>query len=191
MAQAWMKIGTRGSPLALAQAHETRSLLAAAHGIPEDRIEIVIIKVSGDQILDRPLSEAGGKGLFTKEIEHALLQGTIDLAVHSFKDVPTQLPPGLTIGAVSKREDVRDVLAACAKLPYWAALDPVRRLVVADLLFNLGAASWRRFVKANDAIARGDFAAAADELIASKWFGQVGRRGKKLTDAMRAGTWTR
>ncbi len=108
MAQAWMKIGTRGSPLALAQAHETRRLLAAAHGIPEDQIEIVIIKVMGDQILDRPLSEAGGKGLFTKEIDLAQLDGSIDIAVHSSKDLPTILPDGLEIGGFLPREDVRD-----------------------------------------------------------------------------------
>lgn len=108
MAQAWMKIGTRGSPLALAQAHETRHLLAAAHGIPEDRIEIVVIKVSGDQILDRPLSEAGGKGLFTKEIDIAQLEGAVDIAVHSSKDLPTVLPDGLEVGGFLPREDVRD-----------------------------------------------------------------------------------
>ena len=108
MGQAWMRIGTRGSPLALAQAHETRSLLAAAHGIPEDHIEIVVIKVMGDQILDRPLSEAGGKGLFTKEIDLAQLDGSIDIAVHSSKDLPTVLPDGLEIGGFLPREDVRD-----------------------------------------------------------------------------------
>lgn len=103
-----VKIGTRGSPLALAQAHETRARLAAATGRPESEFEIVVIKTSGDMILDRPLSEVGGKGLFTKEIETALLDGTIDLAVHSSKDMPTQLPDGLFISAFLPREDVRD-----------------------------------------------------------------------------------
>ncbi|MEQ8823975.1 MAG: hydroxymethylbilane synthase [Filomicrobium sp.] len=103
-----IKIGTRGSPLALAQAHEVRSRLMAAHGLDESRFEIVVIKTSGDTILDRPLSEVGGKGLFTKEIEEALIAGTIDLAVHSMKDVATELPPGLSISTILPREDVRD-----------------------------------------------------------------------------------
>ncbi len=106
--RAWMKIGTRGSPLALAQAYETRRLLAAAHGIPEERIELVIIKTSGDMILDRALSEAGGKGLFTKELDIAQLDGSIDIAVHSSKDLPTRLPDGLDMAGFLPREDVRD-----------------------------------------------------------------------------------
>ncbi len=108
----FLRIGTRGSPLALAQAHEVRRLLAAAHGVSEDAIAVEIIKTTGDAILDRPLSEAGGKGLFTKEIEEALLAGTIDLAVHSSKDMPTVLPDGLELSAFLPREDVRDVLIA-------------------------------------------------------------------------------
>jgi len=103
-----VRIGTRGSALALAQAHETRDRLAAAHGLAEDAFQIVVIKTTGDQILDRPLSEAGGKGLFTKEIEEALLDGRIDLAVHSAKDMPTVLPDGLALTAFLPREDVRD-----------------------------------------------------------------------------------
>jgi hydroxymethylbilane synthase len=107
-----LKIGTRGSPLALWQAHETRRRLAAAHGWDEDAIEVVVIKTSGDRIQDRALSEAGGKGLFTKEIEEALLDRSIDIAVHSSKDMPTQLPPGLILAAFLPREDVRDALVA-------------------------------------------------------------------------------
>ena len=84
-----LKIGTRGSPLALAQAHETRRLLAAASGRDEARFEIVVIRTSGDMIQDRALAEAGGKGLFTKEIDAAMLKGEIDIAVHSSKDLPT------------------------------------------------------------------------------------------------------
>ncbi|WP_333823984.1 hydroxymethylbilane synthase [Pinisolibacter sp.] len=103
-----VKIGTRGSPLALAQAHETRARLMAATGRPESDFEIVVIKTSGDMILDRPLSEVGGKGLFTKEIETALLDRSIDLAVHSSKDMPTVLPEGLFISGFLPREDVRD-----------------------------------------------------------------------------------
>lgn len=108
-----LSIGTRGSPLALAQAHETRDRLLKAHKtLREDQIAIRVIKTTGDQIQDRALAEAGGKGLFTKEIEDALLSGEIDLAVHSMKDMPTQLPGGLMMGAYLPREDVRDVLLA-------------------------------------------------------------------------------
>ncbi len=103
-----IRIGTRGSPLALAQAHEVRGLLMKAHGRSESDFEIVVIKTSGDKIQDRPLSEVGGKGLFTKEIEEALLSKDIDLAVHSMKDVATELPPGLKMSSILVREDVRD-----------------------------------------------------------------------------------
>ncbi|MBN9673996.1 hydroxymethylbilane synthase [Roseibium aggregatum] len=103
-----LRIGTRGSLLALAQAHETRDRLMAAHKLDEDAFEIVVIKTSGDKIQDRPLSEVGGKGLFTKEIEEALLDGRIDIAVHSSKDMPTVLPDGLALTAFLPREDVRD-----------------------------------------------------------------------------------
>lgn len=102
------RIGTRGSPLALAQAHETRSRLMAAFELPEEAFEIIVIKTTGDKILDRPLGEIGGKGLFTKEIEEALLDGDIDLAVHSMKDMPVDQPDGLMIDACLPREDVRD-----------------------------------------------------------------------------------
>ena len=102
------RIGTRGSALALAQAAETRDRLMAAHGLPESAFEIVPISTSGDRIQDRPLSEAGGKGLFTKEIEEALLDGRIDIAVHSSKDMPTALPEGLDLLAFLPREDPRD-----------------------------------------------------------------------------------
>jgi hydroxymethylbilane synthase len=104
-----LRIGTRGSPLALAQAHELRARLASAHECDAEAIAIVVICTTGDVIQDRPLSEAGGKGLFTKEIEEALIAGTIDVAVHSAKDMPTVLPPGLGIAACLPREDARDV----------------------------------------------------------------------------------
>ena len=104
-----LRIGTRGSPLALAQARELRSRLAAAHVVEPERIALEVIRTTGDMIRDRPLAEAGGKGLFTKEIEEALLAGAIDLAVHSAKDMPTVLPGGLVIAAVLPREDPRDV----------------------------------------------------------------------------------
>jgi hydroxymethylbilane synthase len=104
----FLRIGTRGSPLALWQAHEARARLAAAHGVALEAIAITVIKTSGDIIQDRPLSEVGGKGLFTKEIEQALIDGGIDLAVHSAKDMPTLLPVGLMLAACLPREDVRD-----------------------------------------------------------------------------------
>jgi hydroxymethylbilane synthase len=103
-----LRIGTRGSPLALAQAHETRARLMAAHGLPEEAFAIVVIKTTGDRVLDRPLAEIGGKGLFTKEIEEALTTGAIDIAVHSMKDMPTDQPDGLAITTLLPREDVRD-----------------------------------------------------------------------------------
>jgi len=104
----FLRIGARGSPLALWQAREVRARLAAAHGVAEDAIAIATIRTSGDAIQDRPLSEVGGKGLFTKEIEQALGDGAIDLAVHSSKDMPTVLPAGLMLAACLPREDVRD-----------------------------------------------------------------------------------
>jgi hydroxymethylbilane synthase len=103
-----LRIGTRGSPLALAQARQVREALAAAHGFAAERIELKIIRTSGDAIQDRPLAEAGGKGLFTKEIEDALIAGAIDIAVHSAKDMPTLLPAGLAIVVALAREDPRD-----------------------------------------------------------------------------------
>jgi hydroxymethylbilane synthase len=103
-----IRIGTRGSPLALAQAHETRDRLAAAHG--GLAFEIVVIKTTGDLIQDRALGEAGGKGLFTKEIDAAMLRGEIDLAVHSSKDLPTATPEGIVVAGFLPREDPRDAL---------------------------------------------------------------------------------
>lgn len=108
-----LRIGTRGSPLALVQAHQVRDRLVAS-GMAPDEVTITIFKTSGDRIQDRPLSEAGGKGLFTKELEDALLAGEIDAAVHSMKDVATRLPAGLTIAAVLEREDVRDAFISLA-----------------------------------------------------------------------------
>lgn len=103
-----LKIGTRGSPLALAQAYETRARLAAAHDLPAEAFEIVVIKTTGDKIIDRPLKEIGGKGLFTREIEDDMLSGKIDIAVHSMKDMPTVQPDGLVLDTYLPREDVRD-----------------------------------------------------------------------------------
>ena len=112
-------IGTRGSPLAQAQAHEVRDRLARAHQVAPERIAIKTIRTSGDAIQDRPLFDVGGKGLFTKEIEEALLAGSIDFAVHSSKDVPTFLPDETWLPAFLPREDVRDVFIS----PRAASLD--------------------------------------------------------------------
>jgi len=130
MSSPLLRIGTRGSPLALAQAHETRDRLAAAHADlrAPGAIEVVVIKTTGDSVQDRPLAAIGGKGLFTKEIEEALIDGAIDLAVHSMKDVPTWLPDGLAIVCLLPREDPRDALftrdgaASLAALPEGAVL---------------------------------------------------------------------
>ncbi len=103
-------IGTRGSPLALAQAEAVRDLVRGHH--PGLDVSLEVIRTSGDRFVDRNLAEIGGKGLFTKEIEDALIAGTIDIAVHSMKDVPTWLPEGLGIFCMLKREDPRDVLIA-------------------------------------------------------------------------------
>jgi hydroxymethylbilane synthase len=102
------RIGTRGSPLALAQASETRARLMVAHGLPEEMFEIVVLSTTGDRITDRSLSEIGGKGLFTQELEEQLQSGELDIAVHSSKDMPTRLPDGLYISAYLPREDFRD-----------------------------------------------------------------------------------
>ena len=104
------RIGTRGSPLALAQAHEARDRLMAAHGLPEDMFEIAVLTTKGDRITDRSLSEIGGKGLFTEELEAQLVSGELDFAVHSAKDMPTKLPEGLHLSAYLPREDFRDAV---------------------------------------------------------------------------------
>ncbi len=129
-----LKIGTRGSPLALAQAHETQARLMAAHGMPAEAFEVVVISTSGDRIQDRPLSEAGGKGLFTKEIEEALVAGAIDIAVHSSKDMPTVLPDGLELSAFLPREDARDAFIGKA----------VKRIIDLPQGAKVGSSSLRR-----------------------------------------------
>lgn len=122
-----LRLGTRGSPLALAQAHEARARLAAAHGWNEERLAVVVIATTGDAIQDRSLSEAGGKGLFTKELDIALMAGDIDVAVHSAKDLPTRLPEGIALAGFLPREDVRDAFisrdgATLAGLPHGAVV---------------------------------------------------------------------
>lgn len=126
-----LKIGTRGSPLALAQAYETRARLAKAWDLPQNAFEIVVIKTTGDDKFlidaDKPLKELGGKGLFTREIEDALLSGGVDIAVHSMKDMPVDQPQGLVIDCLLPREDVRDAFIsldgkALADLPQGAVV---------------------------------------------------------------------
>ena len=122
-----LRIGTRGSPLALWQAHEVRRSLMLALDAPEAAFQIVVIKVLGDQILDRALKDIGGKGLFTREIEAALLDGGIDIAVHSMKDMPTLQPGGLLLDCYLPRADVRDAFvspgfASIADLPQGAVV---------------------------------------------------------------------
>ena len=129
-----LRIGTRGSPLALVQARAVRSRLAAAMGVNEETIELLVIRTTGDTIQDRPLADEGGKGLFTKEIEEALLDRRIDLAVHSAKDMPTILPKGLALMACLEREDPRDVFIS----------HKARSLVELPRGASLGTASLRR-----------------------------------------------
>ena len=107
-----LNIGTRGSPLALAQAYETRECLAQSFDLPFEAFEIIVIMTTGDRVTDRPLKEIGGKGLFTREIEQALLDGSIDIAVHSMKDMPVLQPEGLVLDTYLRREDERDAFIA-------------------------------------------------------------------------------
>ena len=156
-----LRIGTRGSPLALAQARMVADALA-----PRVATEIVVVKTTGDHILDRPLAEIGGKGLFTKEIEDRLIEGTLDLAVHSMKDMPTILPKGLVIAAMLPRADPRDVLIAgrarrIADLPQGARVGTASLRRAAQLLSarpDLAVSTLRGSVQTRLArIERGDF----------------------------------
>ncbi|MBY0563118.1 MAG: hydroxymethylbilane synthase [Hyphomonadaceae bacterium] len=138
MAAPLFRIGARGSQLSLAQTGQTRARLAARLGVAADALEIVPIVTSGDAIQDRRLIESGGKGLFTKELDEALLDGRIDLAVHSLKDVPTRLPAGLSIACVPEREDPRDAFV-CLR---------ARTLDELPSGANIGTASLRRQAQA-------------------------------------------
>lgn len=168
-----LKIGTRGSPLALAQAHETRARLMAAHDLPEAAFAIEVIKVAGDQILDRPLKDIGGKGLFTREIEEALLAGAIDIAVHSSKDMPTLQPEGLVLDVFLPREDVRDGFLSAA-----GAAGPAR---LADLPqgATVGTSSLRR---------RAQLLARRPDLRVVEFRGNVQTRLRKLAEGVADGT---
>lgn len=164
-----LKIGTRGSPLALAQAHETRDRLAAAFSLAAEAFEIVVIKVTGDQILDRALKEIGGKGLFTREIEEALLAGDIDIAVHSMKDMPTIQPEGLILDCYLPREDVRDAFVSPG----------VARLMDLPQGAVVGSSSLRR---------RAQLAHRRPDLQLVEFRGNVQTRMKKLADGVAAAT---
>ena len=168
------RIGTRGSPLALAQAYETRGRLMAAHGLGESDFEIVVITTTGDMVRDRPLAEIGGKGLFTKELEEALLAERIDVAVHSMKDMPGVMPDGLALAAFLPREDPRDAFisitaSSLVNLPQAAVLgsSSVRRTAQAlRLRPDLKTVGFRgnvetRLRKLGDGVANATFLACA------------------------------
>ena len=163
------KIGTRGSPLALWQAHEVRRSLMVAFDLPVEAFEVVVIKVTGDQVLDKALKEIGGKGLFTREIEEALLAGSIDIAVHSMKDMPTVQPDGLLLDCYLPREDVRDgfvspTVASLMDLPQGAVV---------------GSSSLRR---------RAQLAHRRPDLKLVEFRGNVQTRMKKLEDGVAQAT---
>ena len=163
------KIGTRGSPLALWQAHEVRRCLMVAYKLPKAAFDIVVIKVTGDQILDKALKDIGGKGLFTREIEEALLDGGIDIAVHSMKDMPTMQPAGLILDCYLPREDVRDgfvspVVSGLMDLPQGA---------------TVGSSSLRR---------RAQLAHRRPDLKLVEFRGNVQTRMKKLEDGVSLAT---
>jgi hydroxymethylbilane synthase len=164
-----LKIGTRGSPLALAQAHETRARLMAAFDLPQEAFQIVVIKVTGDQILDRALKDIGGKGLFTREIEEALLDGSIDIAVHSMKDMPTLQPDGLVLDCYLPREDVRDAFVSPG----------VERLMDLPQGAVVGSSSLRR---------RAQLALRRPDLKLVEFRGNVQTRMKKLEDGVAVAT---
>lgn len=164
-----LRIGTRGSPLALAQAQETRARLMAAFDLPRGAFDIQVIKTTGDRVQDRPLKDIGGKGLFTREIEDALADGSIDIAVHSMKDMPTLQPAGLLIDCYLPREDVRDAfvspgVASLADLPTGA---------------TVGSSSLRR---------RAQLAHRRPDLRLVEFRGNVQTRLKKLDEGVAAAT---
>ncbi len=164
-----LRIGTRGSPLALAQAHETRDRLVAVWGLPADAFQVVAITTTGDRVQDRPLSEVGGKGLFTLEIEAALLGGSIDIAVHSMKDMPALQPGGLVLDTYLAREDVRD-----------AFVSP-RFTTLADLPqgARVGTSSLRR---------RAQILTRRPDLVVVDFRGNVATRLRKLGEGVAAAT---
>lgn len=161
----FLTIGTRGSMLALWQAHEVQRLLAAAHGVRTEDIAIRTFTTTGDRLTDRPLREAGGKGLFSKEIEVALAAGEIDLGVHSSKDMASVLPDGLVLAVFLEREDIRD---AFVSLKY-ASLDEMPQGA------KLGSSSIRRAAQ---------MLRARPDLQIVPFRGNVGTRLQKLSDGV-------
>ena len=164
-----LRIGTRGSPLALAQAYETRARLAEAFDLPHEAFEIVVIKTTGDKVLDRPLKEIGGKGLFTREIEEDLLSGAIDIAVHSMKDMPVLQPEGLLLDCYLPREDVRDAFVSLE-------FDSLDALPAGT---KVGSSSLRR---------RAQLTARRPDLEVVEFRGNVQTRMKKLEDGVAGAT---
>jgi hydroxymethylbilane synthase len=160
-----LKIGTRGSPLALAQAYETRKRLGDAFDLPPEAFEIVVIATTGDKVQDRPLKEIGGKGLFTKEIEEDLSSGAIDIAVHSMKDMPVAQPAGLLLDTYLPREDVRDAFVS----PH------VSRLVDLEQGAVVGTSSLRR---------RAQLLNRRPDLQVVEFRGNVQTRLRKLADGV-------
>ena len=164
-----LRIGTRGSPLAFAQAYETRARLAEAFDLPHEAFEIVVIKTTGDKVLDRPLKEIGGKGLFTREIEEDLLSETIDIAVHSMKDMPVLQPEGLLLDCYLPREDVRDAFVSLE-------FDSLDALPAGT---KVGSSSLRR---------RAQLTARRPDLEVVEFRGNVQTRMKKLGDGVAGAT---
>ena len=189
-----LRIGTRGSPLALVQAEAVRAAVVLASGLGADSIAIVPIRTSGDRITDRPLAEAGGKGLFTKEIDEALLDGRVDIGVHSAKDMATRLPDGIAVAACLERNDVRDAFvspsfASLAELPPGAVVGTSslrRRALVLRMRPDLAVTDLRgnvetRLRKITDGEAHATILAAAG----LKRLGLAGR----IADFLDADTW--
>ncbi len=164
-----LNIGTRGSPLALAQAYETRRRLGAAFDLPDEAFNIVVIKTTGDKIQDRPLKEVGGKGLFTKEIEEDMLSGKIDIAVHSMKDMPVAQPDGLLLDTYLPREDVRDAFVS----------PNIKRLADLSHGATVGTSSLRR---------RAQLLHIRPDLNIVEFRGNVQTRLKKLADGVAEAT---
>jgi hydroxymethylbilane synthase len=164
-----LKIGTRGSPLALAQAVETRVRLMKAWDWPDEAFEVVVIQTSGDRIQDRPLRLVGGKGLFTREIEDQLLDGQIDIAVHSMKDMPTAQPEGLVLDTFLPREDMRDAFVSQSVNSIASLIEGAR----------VGTSSLRR---------RAQLMHVRPDLDVVEFRGNVQTRLKKLNDGLASAT---
>lgn len=166
-----VRIGSRESELALWQSNWVGQHLQGR--FPGLQIEIVVIKTTGDRITDVPLSKIGDKGTFIKELEHALLDGRIDLAVHSLKDVPTSLPEGLTLGAITRREDVRDVFVAHPGKPY-RRIDEIplaARIATGSLRRKCQLLHWRHDLEIIDI--RGNLTTRFKKLEHSDWDGMI------------------